>query len=1306
MKKNKESKNNFNPKDIISPLDYILSKRTGGSVNISGIHYQILYACLVILRELYDNSNICIHLEGLEDLDINKPQLAKNNCEYIQVKTSKNKLDASAFWNLGVLQNYLEVYKAETRSQFKLVYNMNIAHGRLKELIDGCLTANSQKYWIEKLESLGYSNIDYSLFLKSISFESISKNDIIDQIIKLLFQKWEINKGTERPFLKSLFYNVLTWSKERKNVSQEDVRLLFQEIADSYSKAPINEALKNDWISPVQYAPQNKDYSNYYDGKAAMPIHIVQGLPARRLVWEKEIESQLENSDITIIKSSSGQGKSTLAWQVCFNLKDNYDIYQVQYCPDWNSANSIIQFIESRLHIGQLPLIVFDGLNSLIQGWKHVIERTIELPVKYLMTTRNEDWYRYGAEISKVNLQIIDIILSAEEAKNIYNQFKKKDKLHKGVTSWQSVWEQIQESGLLIEYTYLLTKGEMIQERLKHQISNLNKTPNPASKIEILRLVSLADCMNIKIRTRSLTNYISETIGFQQDRGEILRELENEYFLNFEAQYISGLHPVRSKHIVDLLHEYLPIEDSLISLCNVLEGNFLFDFFINIPLFIRSDHKQDIYDKLGKDLSAKKFSEMVIALDGLLHIEPQIYWNNNKQIYDNAFNIGGIDLFAMTAIPFSKENYLESIANNLGKDSYSKLNYLSQLEKKLPQFVIKDTDVFILASCLQKYLKLRTISVEFYSGLEYLIKWFRSINLSLTLSPKLLSNIELEYFVENINSFKINEAKEIALYFQYMDKEKYEKIVLSKISRLISYLKEQTNSLTINIIKENIHINYLLYGDNVSEANELSVNRARTILTFLPFYEKYCTEAIVLPYPSEELVSTVKQNSIKELSPDVISNEFDVHINQIWYTTILKNYEEASVYDWQKNIIALREEALTLVLYFCQFIDSLLEGNKKKMDSSLAKLTNQNNKWDNLYSLKKKYPTFNQKYFEKIKKSEDEKNIESWLSDFWKVNNQLINFFNPETEHNRHIALINLKATYLDLENMQSCFNNLALRTYRYFKTEVLDIQERDLYERLYVTMQYYISKIPLENKPAIHVAKNEAKEWWKKQLENRILNLRIILDKINEQLGYYNFYIPNDVEETSTLTYVTIGVENIDFSDEQSLNNLVVSLSELAEFPADFFTILNVLDGVVLGGLRFKIDFFQAIKEILSGKEDTDLSNLTPIPVFPDETTLKTLPDLKLPEKGTINTAKERESEVILELWKLFEYRNRLDDKSEIEMNWLKNIEQDITSNIHNLLSFIDDKVFCKWAQGGINKTNKLSTEIILTQLNNLTTM
>ncbi|WP_321332539.1 hypothetical protein [uncultured Bacteroides sp.] len=444
-------KNSINKTAMYSELlETILEKRIGGAVNFTGIYYQVLYACLAILREL-QSDKATIRLEGIEDIDVNNP-IITDEFEYTQLKSSKNKLDAYRFWELGVLQNYVEVYHKEPRSRFKLVYNMKITEGNLKNLFEGKLNEKSKQYWLEKLNSLPYEGVDYSQFIETITFEFASIQDITSQVLKLLYEKWNVNIGTEKQFLKSLFYNALIWSRDREVISRNNIVILFQDITDSFSKAPINEAIKNDWIKPITFSNEEKDYSSYYEGKAALPIHIVQKLPVRRAFWERKIESSLDESDAVIIKSSSGQGKSTLAWQTGYNQKDLYDIYQVQYCPDVDSANSILQFIRTRLNIGQSPLIVFDGLNSLLKSWNYIVENAANLPVKFIVTTRNEDWYRYGSDLSKSNIQFIDINLSKEEACSIYEQLQKKGKL-KIVDSWQSVWEKVQEKGLLIEYT-------------------------------------------------------------------------------------------------------------------------------------------------------------------------------------------------------------------------------------------------------------------------------------------------------------------------------------------------------------------------------------------------------------------------------------------------------------------------------------------------------------------------------------------------------------------------------------------------------------------------------------------------------------------------------------------------------------------------------------------------------------------------------------------------------------------------------------------------------------------------------------
>jgi hypothetical protein len=390
---------------------------------------------------------------------------------------------------------------------------MQVAKGNLSELITRDENQDISKFWADKLNSY-LTDINHLDFLNKVTFESHSKKGLYHNILTSLYKVWGVNKGTETQFLRSLFYNVLIWSEERKVIDKSDIHRLFQEIKDSYSKAPTNEAIRNNWIEEVSYQLKNSSSNGYFSGKAARPSDIAQGLPVRRKKWERQIQYNINTWDVTVIKSSSGQGKSTLAWQVGFNLQDDFVVYQLHTCRDVDEANSIVEFLESRLIIGEKPIVIIDGLNSLHRAWSEILKKSDSAPIKYLITTRQEDWFRFGADISRINLSIVDIFLSMEEAKDIFNQFKRKDQIHDEISSWQSVWEQLDNKGLLIEYTYLLTKGQMISERLAAQLKYINHTQSSAAKIEILRIVSLADCLNIRVKTQNLIGYIKSEFGF------------------------------------------------------------------------------------------------------------------------------------------------------------------------------------------------------------------------------------------------------------------------------------------------------------------------------------------------------------------------------------------------------------------------------------------------------------------------------------------------------------------------------------------------------------------------------------------------------------------------------------------------------------------------------------------------------------------------------------------------------------------------------------------------------------------------
>ncbi|RZJ85006.1 MAG: hypothetical protein EOO20_20550, partial [Chryseobacterium sp.] len=403
-------------------LELLAKKRTGGAINLRGINFQVLYSVSKILDHLQnDETGKHIRLEGIEDLDLNTPQLELNSCQYIQLKTSQNSLNASTFWTMGVLQNFLEVYAADSTSQFKLVHNMNIKEDSLAALARGALAGTNLNYWIERLNTRPASkSVDLESFLKSISFEQINIETLMKRILDDLRSKWHVNLGTESIFLRSLFYHVFNWSIERKRIFHHDLVTLFTEVRDAFSKAPVNEALKNDWLSETSFTQQPAtNLDDYFDGKACRPVHIANGLPARRKKWEKEVFESLMTNDITLIRSSSGQGKSTIAWQVSHHLNPIHRIYQLNSCNNWEQVNSIIELLTAKVQQGQLPIVVIDGLSAQIKDWGILADKTSDLPIKYLITSRFEDWQRYGSDLSKMSIKIIDIFLTHIEAKDI-----------------------------------------------------------------------------------------------------------------------------------------------------------------------------------------------------------------------------------------------------------------------------------------------------------------------------------------------------------------------------------------------------------------------------------------------------------------------------------------------------------------------------------------------------------------------------------------------------------------------------------------------------------------------------------------------------------------------------------------------------------------------------------------------------------------------------------------------------------------------------------------------------------------------
>lgn len=1249
----------------LSSLDLLLAKRSGGAQNFSGIAYQITYSCLLALTELSEGKKI--RFEGIEDIDF-FPQI--NHPEYIQLKSSKNAFDSHKFWELGVLQNFFEVYKLQPNSKFKLVHNTKISKGFLSEISSISIREKAIRYWKNKFLKSGIdiSDVEFVDFLKSIQVIKADENTLKNRCLEILIKEFEISTGTEIQFFNALFNQVFIWAKERETIDSNNIASLFQQVKDAFSKHPQNLAIQNEWVSPVKFEVlAEKQFDNYYEGKAAKPIHIALDLPARRPSWEREVEDSVNKFDVSVIKASSGQGKSTLAWLVARTfLKKGISVYQINLCSEWDNVSHITDFIKSRLKIGEIPLVIVDGLDFSNKSWWEIASQLQGLSVKFIVTTREEDWYRYSPDQTKIELKQVRISLSIKEAEDVYKQLKNKGKIYSEINSWQPSWERVKEQGLLIEYVSLLTKGQMLKDRLVLQIKKLGKETGGVEKLEILRLIALSDTLSIKIRTSKLTEYIQQNYRFNVDRNEVYSQLEKEYYINFSNEFVTGLHPVRSKYLVEILHSKIPITESLLNLLTILDDEFIYDFFMNSASWVNEESSEEFYLHCAELISDRKYSAIVYSIDGLMHDEPLRYLKQNKEIFDEVSELGALDLFVAQTLPFTKLNTLRSLKETL-KDKSPKLDILIEKEHQLTKYNINNSKVAKYSNALSYHLQNQGLKKE-VEGLGFLFRWLKRLEIKIPL----IYNLSEVHLLDAIQNKDINEAQELFSYFNLQHPEEYQKFIKKHKKLIISYLKKNTNSLTIEDKNNDIHINYLL-DNNVEKANDFSVYRINVVNSFLPNYNHYCTEAIVLPYPDKSIYEVIVQASIKKMPSENVFDDFNVHINQIWMKVIESNYRCGSFFEWQLQYFKLREKGIEFAKITTRLFECHIENNSSRINATVEKLVKVANELDNDIAVLKKYPISNNKYFEKGNFEKEQSDLRSWCSSFSNFINQMSSIILPKSSNDRNVAKINLQDIVYKLDKMQTAYHSVEEKTFRYFQVAEIVKEESEWYKRLNETVGFYIYKISSIPDMKVVFAKEKVKDWVQKTKEYRVNRVKEILLEC-EEITHFIFYPPKEIIEENLTKTAVIGVENLDLSNfEEEAYCLISELVELSQTDIDYFTFIRVEDNKAMGAFRVNREFLVQFNAIISGEASDETSLDKILPVMIEEKLISVLEGV-----STFNPKPNKIFDAIVSAifltWKLSEYRNRLDIKSPLEAEWLQMEEAFYNDEVNKELVIVSE--------------------------------
>jgi hypothetical protein len=1154
---------------VSTQIEDLFENRFHGAVNIRGIKFQILYSALRVFDLYEDDAPESISLETIEDLDINGKKILdlNNNIkvsnQYIQVKTSINSWHWSNFKRSKIIENFLEALKADSSAEFLVITNFSF-NGDLDQLAEFCSGSHQNfpskiKNNIESIfKSKGFNKKDIFPFFEKVSFVYITEAALLTQIREKIVKRFDLQTNNPDIYLLTLIAKLINWAVERFEIRRKDLEEIKLFVQEQIDKGTSNIAVQNGWIEKLKF--QTDKYSDdYYEGANARPGHILAGLDVERPDWLSKIKDALEETGTCIIRTASGQGKSTLLYRYAFQNYQSETTFIIKNLSDESMVNPIKQNILARKNLGLPILVLIDNVQANLQYWYHLVSELVEHNIHFIITLREEDWYRYSGDAGLFKWKIITPELSLEEARQIFKEFEKEDKIAEGIVSAEWAFEQVAERKLLLEFTYLITHGQMLAERLQEQVNKMQKLNEDKAKLHILRLVSVAQKYEAKLAVKSLL----KIVDFEGDANSTLESLKNEYLLYF-GQYCEGLHFVRSQHLVEILHSIIPVEESIKELIRTLDDENLSQFVASA--FSDPEINQDeLLEVLFERCKNESFEITTRVVEGLFLASERIYLLNNKYLFDEAkdqLGSAGINFLSIGTMPFMSYDFITDIDNILADKS--PLKSTIELQKKFSDRRWKNRIEVNFLQEIINHLSNETL-IDNFDFLGDFLDWCRLPEIDVSKLTQQLSQID---WSEEILASEIKPTARFLLNLFHYSRDSYDSIIEKYKIALQSRFKILTDTILLEERDEDIFIEFIV--DETSEKHEKpheqASNRLDILYELFPFYKRYCSQGF---YPVDFGVVREFDDTQKRFPQDNLELKLNAHKNKISGDFIDAFYATSLIYEWQKQWFEYRRNFSE---FMQKFIDLLQRGNIGKSHNLENLIINE---WKNTYEQFSKLPQLPKNLGERVEGAT--KKINSWASD---TRNFLSQVFEIDDDNSKRLCRYNLREAAKKINEMQDSFKVITDETQSYFDFTVLNSSEKENYALLAEMLDVLYDKLynaPIKNLKLY--IENRRQTQNNKKLEE----IKLLLKPLENE-GFKFTYSNEPIIDGNELSII-IGFEVNDFRNViGQMENIIFSLANIS-FDFWYLHLVPLLNGNTYQPNVWRISQ-SSIKEIvLEGK-------------------------------------------------------------------------------------------------------------------------
>lgn len=795
---------------------------------LRGYRTQFLYSLHKILFE-YENGFTYKPEGKFEDLDVIDEK--GNYVEIIQIKNLSGILSFSDLFSSSdsFFKRALKVLRFNDNVVLKIV-----SFGQISEEL------SNKSSLSRKLVKKGFKTDEIENLLKNYSSPIIVSEVELEKEIALRLN--EIRPFSDpKVLIEVLLFWIYNISEKQKEINSKNIISELDRIEGFIGEIKGFQNQFGNTIIPLS----NKNIENedgdklkkeFYYGISARYEHILSGLDLIRYDKLTLVKEAFKTSNIVFIHGASGQGKSTLAYRYLYEYSSSFVAYELKISRQISEVFETINTLNALCKGLSFPVILYLDIKPKDVYWNEILkELSTKNNLSILVTIRQEDWNRtnLGAEFS---FQGIELNFDKVEAQTLYSNLSNFN-VDLKFTSFQESWVEFGRKGLLLEYIYLINQGDKLKNRLSGQILRLETEEN-ITELEILRYVCLSDLFNSRINY----NHIIEELGINRSlSSSYIRLLEKEYLLKLsdDKDYLTGLHPIRSKILCEILfdeNDYVDIADYIKKALPLINEEDLHSFLLNS--FLVGLKVEDLLESIPQ----KKLK----SWHGLINIFNALLWKgayeysvvDNRKVIDEAYDLLKNAWWIFIPIDFSETRSDADpyqLLNILEKNEEARGRRINQIEGLNSRLLPKE-DVFKYS---QMWLEgINEVDIDPSDGAEWksmgeFLFWIGFLNIEVDF--KIDSKKLISYFENNVS--EVDNQTTVLLGLKKSSFFRDDIILRSELEEnfLKNFRKHFSIPVLINEDKE-ISIKYFFrVNDNFhNENNQLKLKSFNSILEVEP----------------------------------------------------------------------------------------------------------------------------------------------------------------------------------------------------------------------------------------------------------------------------------------------------------------------------------------------------------------------------------------------------------------------------------------------------------------------------------------